>query len=97
MEESIEEDDAPESEVSRWKQIALVVGKFAPTVVSITCAALTGYFAYLTMQAEPPGDISKLAIAILQSDDTSPEMRDWATRAIGITPGISLGISSNRP
>jgi hypothetical protein len=61
-----------------------------PSIISIGCAVAAGYFSYVASHEQPPADMSKLAISILKSDDTSPEMRDWATAALGIQTDVPL-------
>jgi hypothetical protein len=81
----------------RWRVIAVAAAKFAPPVISMGCAILAGYFAYVATTAKPPADISQLAVSILKSGDASPEMRDWATDALGISTGIPMTVGSIKP
>jgi hypothetical protein len=81
----------------RWRLIAFAAARSAPPVISIGCAMLAGYFAYVATNAKPPADISRLAVSILKSGDASPEMRDWATDALGISTGIPMTVRSIKP
>ena len=63
---------------------------FASPIVALICAMLAGYFSYMVFNTKPPADMSKLAISILKSSDTSPEMREWATGALGIQTDVPL-------
>jgi hypothetical protein len=81
----------------RWGLIVISAAKFAPPVISIGSAMLAGYFAYAVTTAKPPANISQLAISILKSGDASPEMRDWATDALGISTDIPMTVGSIKP
>lgn len=63
---------------------------FASPIVAMICAVLAGYFSYSVFNTKPPADMSRLAMSILKSGDASPEMREWATDALGIQTDISL-------
>lgn len=80
-----------------WRMVLDAAARFAPPVISVGCAMLAGYFAYVATNAKPPADISQLAISILKSGDASPEMRDWATDALGIFTGIPMTVGSIKP
>ena len=95
MAELTDEDDLETPPAaSRWKWLALVAARAVPSAVSIGCAAMAGYFTYLVINTEPPGDLSKLAVSILQSPDASPQMRAWAATALGIQSDIPMDVST---
>jgi hypothetical protein len=81
----------------RWRLIANAAARFAPPAISIGCAMLAGHFAYVATNAKPPANISRLAISILKSGDASPEMRTWATDALGISTDIPMTVGSIKP
>jgi hypothetical protein len=83
--------------LQRWRLIANVAARFAPPVISVGGAMLAGYFAYAVTNAKPPANISQLAISILKSGETSPEMRAWATDALGISTDIPAVVGSIKP
>ncbi|MER9136870.1 hypothetical protein NKI20_11240 [Mesorhizobium sp. M0830] len=43
---------------------------------------------------KPPADMAALAVSILKSSDASPEMREWASDAIGIQNDIGMPAKS---
>lgn len=51
---------------------------------------MVGYLTYVVANKPAPADMSTLAVSILKSGDASPEMRDWATSALGIQTDIPL-------
>lgn len=63
---------------------------FAPPLVSIAAAIAAAYFSYNAVAPKPPEDMTRLAISILKSNDTPPELRDWATSALNIQTDIPL-------
>lgn len=75
---------------ARWRAVALTAIQFAPPAISIGCAILAGYFTYRGANQKPPADVAALAVSILRSGDASPEMRDWATEALGIQTDIRM-------
>ena len=81
----------------RWRLVASAAVKFAPLVISVGCAILAGYFAYVVTNTKPPADISQLAISILKSGDAPPEMRTWAAGALGIPTDIPMTVGSIKP
>jgi len=81
----------------RWRLVGSATARLAPPVISVGCAILAGYFAYVATNAEPPADIAQLAVSILKSGDASPEMRSWATDALGIPTNIPRTVGSIRP
>jgi hypothetical protein len=81
----------------RWRLIAVMAARSAPPLISIGCAILAGYFAYIATNAKPPANISQLAVSILKSGDMSPEMRGWATDALGIPTDIPMTVGSIKP
>jgi hypothetical protein len=81
----------------RWRVVAVAAARFVPPVISIGCAMLAGYFAYVVTTAKPPANISQLAVSILKSGDASPEMRGWATDALGISTDIPMTVGSIKP
>lgn len=74
----------------RCRPIARAAAIFAPPLVSIAAAIAAGYFSHNAVPTKPPEDMTRLAISILKSDDTPPELRDWATSALGIHTDIPL-------
>ncbi|KQU76147.1 hypothetical protein ASC75_00485 [Aminobacter sp. DSM 101952] len=97
MTDQIDEDDVPKPVLlQRCRLIARATMLFAPPVVSVGCAIVVGYITYVTSTKEPPADISTLAISILKSGDASPEMRAWATGALGIRTDMPMSVGSIR-
>lgn len=97
MTDQIDEDELPKSTLfQRCRSIARATMLFAPPVVSVGCAIVVGYITYVTSNKEPPADISTLAISILKSGDASPEMRAWATGALGIRTDMPISVGSIR-
>jgi hypothetical protein len=88
----IEEDEGPIKPplLERCRAMVRPALLFASPIVALICAMLAGYFSYMVFHTKPPADMSKLAISILKSSDTSPEMREWATGALGIQTDVPL-------
>lgn len=68
----------------RCRAIAWPTIVFASPAVSLACALTVFYFTYTAVNRTPPADVSLLAVSILKSNDASPEMKSWATKALGI-------------
>jgi hypothetical protein len=51
---------------------------------------VAGYFSHNAVTTKPPEDMTRLAISILRSDGTPPELRDWATSALKIQTDLPL-------
>ncbi len=95
MTELAEEDGLSKlSTTSRRKQFALATAMVVPTVISMVSAAMAGYFILRAGDSEPPADLSKLAVSILQSHDASPQMRAWAAAALGIPSDIPMDLTT---
>lgn len=93
-----DEEDIPQiARPQRWRLIAPAAAKFAPPVISVGCAMLAGYFAYVVTNTKPPANISQLAISILKSGDAPREMRTWAAGALGIPTDIPMTVGSIKP
>jgi len=98
MNDLADEDDIPQvAQSRRWRPIGLAALKFAPSVISVGCAMLAGYFAYVATNTRPPANISQLAISILKSEDAPREMRTWAAGALGIQTDIPMTVGSIKP
>jgi hypothetical protein len=98
MTELDDEEELPKAVPAQCRRlVAGAVARSAPPVISIACAMLAGYFAYVATNAKPPADISRLAVSILKSGDASPEMRSWATDALGIPTNVPMTVGSIRP
>lgn len=86
-----EDEEGPRRRLlERCRPIARAAATFAPPLVSVAAAIAAGYFSHNAVKAKPPQDMTRLAISILKSDDTPPELRDWATSALGIQTDIPL-------
>lgn len=97
MTDQSDEEEIPKPSLLQGSQsIARTTMVFAPPIVSLGCAIVVGYITYVTSNKEPPADISTLAISILKSDDASPEMRAWATGALGIRTDMPMSVGSIR-
>ena len=81
----------------RWRLIAGAAIAYGPSIISIGCAFAAGYFAYAAANIKPPADISTLAVSILKSGNAPPEMRMWATDALGIPTDIPVTVGSIKP
>ncbi|MER8570628.1 hypothetical protein NKH19_00765 [Mesorhizobium sp. M1338] len=89
-----EADVAKPSPSKRCRTIVLKTVQFVSPAISIGCAATVGYFAYMDANQKPPADMAALAVSILKSSDASPEMREWASDAIGIQNDIGMPAKS---
>ena len=84
-----DEDELPKPSLfQRCRALIRPMMLFASPIVAMGCALVAGYFSYTIFNTKPPPDMSTLAISILKSGDASPEMRDWATSALGIQTDI---------
>jgi hypothetical protein len=90
MTDFIEEEDVQPSPFQHWQKIARAMVLFVPPAISLGCAITVGYLTYMVANKPAPADMSTLAVSILKSGDVSPEMRDWATSALGIQTDIPM-------
>ncbi|MEP6565215.1 MAG: hypothetical protein ABJB10_08740 [Mesorhizobium sp.] len=95
-----DEDETPKTGThKRWRSITLTTIQVVPPIISIGCAVMAGYFTYLTAltaNKTPPADVATLAVSIMKSGNTSPEMRDWAADVLGIQTDIRMPAKSIR-
>jgi hypothetical protein len=95
MTDLVEDEDPPQLTLfQRWRPIAHAALIYGPSIVSIGCALVAGYFTYRTINTKPPADTLTLAVSILKSSDTSPEMRSWAAHALGIQTDLPITVGS---
>jgi hypothetical protein len=85
-----EEEGPGRSLFERCRPIARAAATFAPPLVSIAAAIVAGYFSHNAVTTKPPEDMTRLAISILRSDGTPPELRDWAASALKIQTDLPL-------
>lgn len=98
MTDPVEDEDLPRPTLlQRWRPIVRAAITFGPSIISIVCALTAGYFTYRTMNARPTADTLTLAVSILKSPDTSPEMRSWAAEALGIQTDLPITVGSIKP
>ncbi|MGX5843735.1 hypothetical protein ACWGTI_23740 [Mesorhizobium sp. ArgA1] len=89
MTDLLDEDELPKpGPPKRWRAITLAT--IVPPVISIGCAIMAGYFTYVTSHNKPPADMAALAVSIMKSSDSSPELRDWAADVLGIQTDIGM-------
>lgn len=80
-------DELPRSTVSqRFWAVTRSTILFASPIISVGCAVIVGCLVYEAVNRPAPADVSALAISILRSANASPEMKDWATGALGLQP-----------
>jgi hypothetical protein len=82
----IDDDDELQKKnlLQRCREIIRPSILLASPIISVCCAAMVIYFTYMEANRPPPADVSTLAVSILKSGDASPEMREWATAALGL-------------
>lgn len=90
MADLVDDEDVQVDLFQHWQKVVRAIVQFAPPAVSIGCAVMVGYLTYVVANKPAPADMSTLAVSILKSGDASPEMRDWATSALGIQTDIPL-------
>lgn len=87
-------DPAPlHSGSKRWRSLLWTSLEFALPLVSISGALVAGYFAHVIVNTKPNADTTDLAVSILKSGDTSPELRGWAAGVLRI-PTDRLPVTS---
>jgi hypothetical protein len=91
MTDIIDEEEIPKRNLlQRSGSIVQATMLFASPIISIGCAIIVGYFAYMAANQKPPEDMFSLAISILKSGDASPEMRSWATGVLRMQTDIPM-------
>ncbi|TAN14560.1 MAG: hypothetical protein EPN45_03720 [Rhizobiaceae bacterium] len=95
MTDLLEDEELPQlTLLQRWRSTARAAITYGPSIISIGCAVAAGYFTYRAANVKPPANTMALAVSILKSPDTSPEMRAWATDALGIQTDLPVTTGS---